>query len=90
MIELKPPCPYCGARYAGPYGLPHICKELVFSSMPILRFETFHVRPATARDRAASIRNPLDTPRWPVLDEQAEVRQWELDAVREILFGGSR
>lgn len=60
MIELKPPCPYCGARYVGQYGWPHICKETTYSSMPVLNFIPFDVGtpeppPEVKRQGAANV-----------------------------------
>lgn len=85
MIELIPPCRYCGCRFVGPYGLPHFCKELVYSSLPILRFEQFEIKPAAPVDRAASVELPKTSWEWPILD--GAVRQWELEAVLEVLSG---
>jgi hypothetical protein len=87
MIELKPPCPYCGARFVGPFGLPHFCKELIFQSVPLLRFEQFEVRTAPVVDRARNIEMPRTMWEWPILDGM--VRQWELEEVHEVLFGNT-
>lgn len=93
-MPFHDPCPYCGARYTGPYGWPHICKELIYMSMPILRFEQFEVRSLPpAEKRLSDVERVNDKlPKlhygWPLLAD--DVRAWEVEEVREAIYGGAK